>query len=105
MVKSVFLIVCATILVAVTDAMLLIESPLTLRDKFKNGVIKASYANFGYIPYGHTMVSIVTFICIISCFLGFRLVESTSKRTLIRSASQFLNRSSISKRLLAKKVS
>jgi len=28
---------------------------------FPDGVIKASYANFGYIPYGHTMVGKIYF--------------------------------------------
>jgi len=36
---------------------LLIQSPMSLREKFKDGTIRASYANFGFIPYGHTMVS------------------------------------------------
>jgi hypothetical protein len=42
---------------AVTAGKLQIQSPLSLRKKFPNGKIVASYANFGFIPYGHTMVS------------------------------------------------
>jgi len=45
-------------LLALIEAKLLIQSPLSLRSKFKNGLIAASYANFGFIPYGHTMVSL-----------------------------------------------
>lgn len=40
---------------SMTSAMLRIMSPPELKDLFKDGLIKASYANFGYIPYGHTM--------------------------------------------------
>jgi len=47
---------------------LVIHSPKGLTDMFpftngdgrrEFGVIAASYANFGFVPYGHSMVSIV----------------------------------------------
>jgi hypothetical protein len=59
---GVFKIVCATVasLIAGSDAKLSIMSPSKLRDMFKDGIIPASYANFGYIPYGHSMVSKVS---------------------------------------------
>ena len=53
-------------LVAFAQAKLLIQSPMRLREKFEDGKIKASYANFGYIPYGHSMVSLL----ILSDLLG-----------------------------------
>lgn len=34
---------------------------MKLRDLFADGVIKASYANFGYIPYGHGMIGRIYF--------------------------------------------
>lgn len=39
-----------------SSAMIKVMSPKSLVDKFDDGIIKASYANFGYIPYGHTMM-------------------------------------------------
>jgi len=33
-----------------------ILSPTVLQSKFINGTVKASYANFGYIPYGHSII-------------------------------------------------
>ena len=42
---------------ALTHAKLIIQSPMALKSLFPGGEIKASYANFGFIPYGHTMVS------------------------------------------------
>jgi hypothetical protein len=53
-------------LIAHISSKLIIQSPARLRDLFPAdpndeksglGVIKASYANFGFIPYGHSMVS------------------------------------------------
>ena len=50
--------------VQLVSAELVIQGPERLINKFPNldgdgpsGVIKASYANFGLIPYGHNMVS------------------------------------------------
>ena len=35
-----------------------ISSPARLQEMFEQkGIIKVSYANFGIVPYGHTMVS------------------------------------------------
>lgn len=50
-------ILAALLCVSLAQAKLLVQSPISLRDKFTDGTIRASYANFGFIPYGHTMVS------------------------------------------------
>jgi len=45
---------CILILFAtLAQTRLVIMSPKSLKDKFTDGEIKASYANFGFIPYGH----------------------------------------------------
>ena len=53
-------------LLEVIQSSLVVNSPQSLVDLFPgehniennvNGVIPASYANFGFIPYGHLMVS------------------------------------------------
>ena len=45
-------------LIGISEANLIVQSPLSLRKRFNDeGLIPASYANFGFIPYGHTMVS------------------------------------------------
>lgn len=36
-----------------------VYGPATLERKFVNGVIKTSFANFGFIPYGHSLVSTI----------------------------------------------
>lgn len=40
----------------VIDARLTILSPSSLASQFKDGKIKANYANFGFIPYGQTIM-------------------------------------------------
>lgn len=48
----------------------IVQSPQSLIDLFpdpdpngnKNGIIEVSYANFGLIPYGHSMVSTILMI-------------------------------------------
>ena len=52
----------AGIFVGIAASKLVINSPEKLASLFKQegalrGVIEASYANFGLIPYGHSMVS------------------------------------------------
>ena len=47
------------LLISCISANLIVQSPLELKKQFPDGVIKASYANYGFIPYGHTMVSIL----------------------------------------------
>jgi hypothetical protein len=42
--------------VAFVQTRLMIQSPMSLKKLFEGGEIQASYANFGYIPYGHQMV-------------------------------------------------
>ena len=44
-------------LISVVQLRMIIQSPKSLREQFVAGEIQASYANFGYIPYGHQMVS------------------------------------------------
>lgn len=46
-----------TLMVMGVEANLVVLSPMSLRKLFPMGEIKTSYANFGYIPYGHNMVS------------------------------------------------
>lgn len=50
-------IVCTLMLILTTSAKLVIQSPLSLRSLFALGEIQSSNSNFGYIPYGHNMVS------------------------------------------------
>lgn len=40
---------------------LVIQSPQSLKNEFREGVIPASYANFGFIPYGHTIFGAIAF--------------------------------------------
>lgn len=42
------------------EARLKIMSPMSLHNKFADGYIEASYANFGYIPYGQTIMGKVS---------------------------------------------
>lgn len=44
---------------------LVVYGPQTLIDMLPNsdGVIAANYANFGHIPYGQSLVSIITPVC------------------------------------------
>ena len=64
--KMVSLALLSMIIATLSDvvfARLYIQSPKRLADKFtgpngKKGVIQASYANFGFIPYGHSIVSL-----------------------------------------------
>jgi len=63
-------ILVSLVLLAIVSAKLIIQSPKRLAELFPPmpdpkgfkpdlpGVIRASYANFGFIPYGHNMVSI-----------------------------------------------
>ena len=46
------------LLISCISANLIVQSPAELKKQFPEGIIKASYANYGFIPYGHTMVSI-----------------------------------------------
>jgi hypothetical protein len=53
--------------ISLSEAKLSVLSPMNLqakfiskcfsRDTFIDGTIRASYSNFGYIPYGHSIVS------------------------------------------------
>ena len=59
--------ILAATMLSLAQAMLVIQGPDRLVSQFppldingKPGVIKASYANFGLIPYGHNMVSHLT---------------------------------------------
>ena len=45
------------LLISCISANLIVQSPPELKKQFPDGVIKAAFANYGYIPYGHTMVS------------------------------------------------
>lgn len=38
-----------------TIADIIVRSPLSLKDKFDKGIIKTSYATFGFNPYGYTL--------------------------------------------------
>lgn len=40
---------------------LIIQSPANLKSLFRDGLIPASYANFGFIPYGHTIFGGISF--------------------------------------------
>ena len=63
-------ILVSLVLLVIVSAKLIIQSPKRLAELFPPmpdpkgfkpdlpGVIRASYANFGFIPYGHNMVSI-----------------------------------------------
>ena len=60
--------ILASLALTIVSTKLIIQSPEKLvnlfqEDQYKKhnvGVIKASYANFGFVPYGHTMVSGIT---------------------------------------------
>ena len=43
------------------NSKLVIQSPDSLRNLFRDQLIPASYANFGYIPYGHTIFGTIAF--------------------------------------------
>ena len=45
------------LLISCISANLIVQSPAALKKQFPEGKIKAAYANYGFIPYGHTMVS------------------------------------------------
>jgi hypothetical protein len=42
----------ASALLLAANAKLKVLSPTSLASQYKEGVIEASYANFGFIPYG-----------------------------------------------------
>jgi len=42
---------------ASVNCQLSVYGPDELKSKFKDGAIEAMYANFGFIPYGHSLVS------------------------------------------------
>lgn len=44
------------LIAALVNCKLSILSPSSLASLFPNGEIEASYANFGFIPYGHTII-------------------------------------------------
>lgn len=48
-------------LLSLAASKLVIQSPQALKMLFREGIIPASYANFGYIPYGHTMFGAISF--------------------------------------------
>ena len=50
-----FNIIFCAILCGQTLSKLVVQGPSSLKALFRDGVIQASYANFGFIPYGHTM--------------------------------------------------
>jgi len=43
-------------LLATADARLKVMSPQSLVDQFTNATIRANYANFGFVPYGQTII-------------------------------------------------
>jgi hypothetical protein len=49
-------ITTSALLIAAAQAKLKVLSPPSLASQFKEGVITASYANFGFIPYGQTIM-------------------------------------------------
>lgn len=51
----------AAYFLAAVEAKLKILSPESLASQFKDGVIRASYANFGFIPYGQTIMGKIHF--------------------------------------------
>ena len=57
MVRFTHIVLCATLVLDSVLSKLIVLSPQGLKSKFKDGEIKANYANFGFVPYGHTMVS------------------------------------------------
>ena len=54
-----FKLLFSTFVCQMAQSKLIIQSPKALKDLFPDGIVKASYANFGLIPYGHTMVSLI----------------------------------------------
>lgn len=38
-----------------------IQSPQSLIDQFEQNSIRAVYANFGFIPYGHTIIGSISY--------------------------------------------
>lgn len=51
----------SALLLAASQAKLQVLSPTSLASQFKEGVITASYANFGFIPYGQTIMGKIHF--------------------------------------------
>ena len=54
------LVISLTFLASV-NCQLKVYGPEELKGKFTNGVIETRFANFGFIPYGHSLVSIQYF--------------------------------------------
>lgn len=55
-------LLCATLLISISSTKLIVQSPPSLKSLFTNGEIQASNSNFGYIPYGHNMVSQISLV-------------------------------------------
>ena len=53
-----WLLLCLTMKIMFTQSKLVVYSPQDLIEQFKdtNSVINANYANFGHIPYGHSLI-------------------------------------------------
>ena len=85
--------------------------PYTNQDGRKElGVIPASYANFGFVPYGHSMVSIILMPYSASIELVLNLVihsyrweRSISIRAILSSVTKLNHRSSILDKLTSKR--
>jgi len=51
------MLMISLIFMASVNCQLSIYGPEELKDKFDDGAIEAKFANFGFIPYGHSLVS------------------------------------------------
>ena len=100
MVKSILYVI--SLLISTLNSKLIIHSPESLAALFPPsensnkdawGVIPASYANFGFVPYGHAMVSL-DFLNPNQTLLFIRWEDSSLIRSLTPFASQSLNKSS-----------
>ena len=61
--------VISLLFAAAVNCQLKVYGPDNLKRKFDDGTIVAKYANFGYIPYGHSLVSRISnifsyFLCV-----------------------------------------
>ena len=62
------------LLISCISANLIVQSPASLKKQFPEGKIKAAYANYGFIPYGHTMVSKLAYVLMLCDILGWKSV-------------------------------
>jgi hypothetical protein len=72
------MLVLSLLFMASVDCQLRVYGPEDLKGKFDGGAIEARYANFGFIPYGHSLVSsLIYFFSLLTRTCSFSTETST----------------------------